>query len=175
MIPRTLFNSDHEMFRDMLRKFLEKEVVPHHPQWEEDGQVSREVWLKAGEQGFLCPCVSEQYGGTGTDYLYSAIVMEEVSRMGLTGLGWGLHTDIVAPYIEHYGSEAQKQHYLPKMIAGECIGAIAMTEPGGGSDLQAVKTTAIDKGDHYLLNGSKTFITNGQLGDVIIVVAKTDP
>ena len=175
MIPRTLFSSDHDMFRDALRKFLEKEAAPFHAQWEEDGQVSRELWLKAGEQGFLCPCVSPEYGGAGADYLYSAIVMEEISRMGLTGIGWGLHTDIVAPYIEHYGSEAQKQHYLPKMISGECIGAIAMTEPGGGSDLQAVKTTAVDKGDHYLLNGSKTFITNGQMADVIIVVAKTDP
>ncbi|MFZ5698182.1 MAG: acyl-CoA dehydrogenase family protein [Pseudomonadota bacterium] len=175
MIPRTLFNSDHEMFRDSLRKFLDKEVVPFHAQWEEDGQVSRDVWVKAGEQGFLCPCVAPNYGGAGADYLYSVIVMEEVSRLGLTGLGWGLHTDIVAPYIEHHGSEAQKQKFLPKMISGECIGAIAMSEPGAGSDLQGVKTTAVDKGDHYLLNGSKTFITNGQNADVIIVVAKTDP
>ncbi len=175
MIPRTLFNSDHEMFRDSLRKFLDKEVVPFHAQWEEDGQVSRDVWVKAGEQGFLCPCVAPNYGGAGADYLYSVIVMEEVSRLGLTGLGWGLHTDIVAPYIEHHGSEAQKEKFLPKMISGECIGAIAMSEPGAGSDLQGVKTTAVDKGDHYLLNGSKTFITNGQNADVIIVVAKTDP
>lgn len=175
MIPRTLFNSDHEMFRDALRKFLEKECVPHHANWEDEGLVSREAWLKAGEQGFLCPCVAPEYGGAGADYLYSAIVMEEVSRMGLTGIGWGLHTDIVAPYIEHHGSEAQKQKFLPKMISGECIGAIAMSEPGAGSDLQGVKTTAVDKGDHYLLNGSKTFITNGQNADVIIVVAKTDP
>jgi len=175
MIPRTLFNSDHEMFRDALRKFLEKECAPRHAQWEEEGLVSRDAWLKAGEQGFLCPCVSPEYGGAGADYLYSAIVMEEVSRMGLTGIGWGLHTDIVAPYIEHHGSEAQKQKFLPKMITGECIGAIAMSEPGAGSDLQGVKTTAIDKGDHYLLNGSKTFITNGQNADVVIVVAKTDP
>ncbi|MFZ5757847.1 MAG: acyl-CoA dehydrogenase family protein [Pseudomonadota bacterium] len=175
MIPRTLYNSDHEMFRDALRKFLEKEAVPHHAKWEDEGLVPREVWLKAGEQGFLCPCVSPEYGGAGADYYYSAIVMEEVSRMGLTGIGWGLHTDIVAPYIEHHGSEHLKQKFLPKMITGECIGAIAMTEPGAGSDLQGVKTTAVDKGDHYLLNGSKTFITNGQNADVVIVVAKTDP
>ncbi len=175
MIPRTLFNSDHEGFRDILRKFLEKEAAPHHAQWEEDGQVSRELWEKAGANGFLCPTVPEQYGGPGADYLYSIIVMEEISRAGLTGIGWGLHTDIVAPYIEHYGSEEMKQKYLPKMVSGELIGAIAMTEPGGGSDLQAVKTTAIDKGDHYLLNGSKTFITNGQMADIVIVVAKTDP
>ncbi len=175
MIPRTLFNSDHEMFRDALRKFLEKEAVPFHQQWEDEGVVPKDLWLKAGEQGFLCPCVSPEYGGAGADYLYSVIVMEEISRLGLTGIGWGLHTDIVGPYIEHHGSEAQKHKFLPKMITGECIGAIAMSEPGAGSDLQGVKTTAVDKGDHYLLNGSKTFITNGQNADVVIVVAKTDP
>ncbi len=175
MIPRTLFNSDHEGFRDTLRKFLEKEATPFHAQWEEDGHVSRELWEKAGANGFLCPTVPEQYGGPGADYLYSIVVMEEVSRAGLTGIGWGLHTDIVGPYIEHYGSEEMKQRILPKMVTGELIGAIAMTEPGAGSDLQGVKTTAIDKGDHYLLNGSKTFITNGQMADVVIVVAKTDP
>lgn len=175
MIPRTLFTSDHEAFRDSLAKFLTNEAAPHHAQWEEDGQVSRELWLKAGEQGFLCPTLGDEFGGPGADYLYSIIVMEEVARQGLSGIGWGLHTDIVAPYIEHYGNDAMKQRVLPKMLSGEWIGAIAMTEPGGGSDLQAVKTTAIDQGDHYLLNGSKTFITNGQMGDVIIVVAKTDP
>lgn len=175
MIPRTLFTSDHEAFRDTLAKFLTNEAAPHHAQWEEDGQVSRELWLKAGEQGFLCPTLGDEFGGPGADYLYSIIVMEEVARQGLSGIGWGLHTDIVAPYIEHYGNDAMKQRVLPKMLSGEWIGAIAMTEPGGGSDLQAVKTTAIDQGDHYLLNGSKTFITNGQMGDVIIVVAKTDP
>ncbi len=175
MIPRTLFNSDHEAFRDSLRKFLEKEAAPHHARWEEEGQVSRELWLKAGENGFLCPTVAEQYGGPAADYLYSIVVMEEISRQGLTGIGWGLHTDIVAPYIEHHASEEMKLRILPKMVSGELIGAIAMTEPGAGSDLQGVKTTAIDKGDHYLLNGSKTFITNGQMADVVIVVAKTDP
>ncbi len=109
MIPRTLFNSDHEMFRDALRKFLEKEAVPFHAQWEDEGVVPKDLWLKAGEQGFLCPCVSPEYGGAGADYLYSVIVMEEISRLGLTGIGWGLHSDIVAPYIVHHGSEAQKQ------------------------------------------------------------------
>jgi len=175
MIPRTLFSPEHEGFRDTLRKFLEKESVPHHAQWEEDGQVSRELWLKAGENGFLCPTLPEAYGGPSADYLYSIIVMEEIARMGQSGIGWGLHTDIVAPYIEHYGNEEMKLRLLPKMVSGELIGAIAMTEPGGGSDLQAVKTTAIDQGDHYLLNGSKTFITNGQMADIVIVVAKTDP
>jgi acyl-CoA dehydrogenase len=175
MIPRSIFNSDHEAFRDMVVKFLEKEAVPYHAQWEEDGQIDRALWNKAGEQGLLCPCLPEQYGGVGADYLYSAIVMEEISRLGLTGIGFGLHTDIVAPYIEHYGSEEMKQKYLPKMVTGELVGAIAMTEPGAGSDLQGVRTTAVRDGDHYVINGSKTFITNGQHADIVVVVAKTDP
>ncbi|MCE7525519.1 acyl-CoA dehydrogenase family protein [Alloalcanivorax xenomutans] len=175
MIPRTLFSSDHEAFRDTVRRFLENEAVPHHEQWEEEGQVPRELWRKAGEQGFLCPMVSDAYGGIGADFLYSVVVSEEVSRAGLTGIGWGLHTEIVAPYIEHYGSETLKQKYLPKMVTGELIGAIAMSEPGAGSDLQGVKTNAVKQGDHYILNGSKTFITNGQNADIVIVVAKTDP
>jgi alkylation response protein AidB-like acyl-CoA dehydrogenase len=175
MIPRTLFTSDHEALRDTVKKFLENEAVPHHEQWEQDGQVPKELWLKAGEQGFLCPMVAEEYGGLGTDFLYSVVISEEISRAGLTGIGWGLHTEIVAPYIEHYGSEALKQKYLPKMVTGEMIGAIAMSEPGAGSDLQGVKTNAVKQGDHYVLNGSKTFITNGQNADIVIVVAKTDP
>ena len=175
MIPRTLFNSDHNGFRDTVRKFLENEAAPYHEEWEKDGQVPKSLWLKAGEQGFLCPMVSEEYGGLGADFLYSVVISEEVSRAGLTGIGWGLHTEIVAPYIEHYGSEAQKQKYLPKMVSGEVIGAIAMSEPAAGSDLQGIKTTAIKDGDEYVLNGSKTFITNGQNADLVIVVAKTDP
>ena len=175
MIPRTLFDADLEGFRDSVRKFLEQEAVPYHEQWEKDGQVSREVWAKAGELGFLCPTMPEQYGGVGADFRYSAVIMEELARAGLSGIGWGLHSDIVAPYILHYGSDEQKQHYLPKLASGEMVGAIAMTEPGAGSDLQGVKTNAIKNGDHYVLNGSKTFITNGQLADLVIVVAKTDP
>lgn len=175
MIPRTLFSSEHETFRDTVRRFLENEATPHHEQWEADGMVPRDIWLKAGEQGFLCPMVSEEYGGIGADFLYSVVIDEEISRAGLTGIGWGLHTEIVAPYIENHGSETLKQKYLPPMVTGEKIGAIAMTEPGAGSDLQGVKTTAIKDGDHYILNGSKTFITNGQNADIVIVVAKTDP
>lgn len=174
MIPRTLFSSDHETFRDTVRKFLENEAVPHHEEWEQTGQVPKELWRKAGEQGFLCPMVSEEYGGIDADFLYSVVVSEEISRAGLTGIGWGLHTEIVAPYIEHYGSEEMKQRLLPKMVSGELIGAIAMSEPGAGSDLQGVKTNAVKEGDHYILNGSKTFITNGQNADIVIVVAKTD-
>jgi alkylation response protein AidB-like acyl-CoA dehydrogenase len=175
MIPRNLFDSDHEAFRDMVVKFLEKEAVPFHAQWEEDGQIDRKLWNKAGEQGLLCPCLPEEFGGVDADYLYSAIVMEEISRLGLSGIGFGLHTDIVAPYIEHYGSDAMKKKYLPKMVTGEMVGAIAMTEPGAGSDLQGVRTTAVRDGDHYIINGSKTFITNGQHAEIVIVVAKTDP
>ena len=175
MIPRTLFNSDHETFRATVRKFLENEAVPFNEEWEQQGVVPKEVWLKAGEQGFLCPMVSEEYGGIGADFLYSVVIGEEVSRLGLTGIGWGLHTEIVAPYIEHNGSETLKQKYLPKMVTGEMIGAIAMTEPGAGSDLQGVKTSAVKDGDHYILNGSKTFISNGIMSDVVIVVCRTDP
>ncbi|MCK0106130.1 acyl-CoA dehydrogenase family protein [Marinobacter sp. S0848L] len=175
MIPRTLFDADLEGFRDSVRKFLEQEAAPHHEQWEKDGQVSREIWHKAGELGFLCPTLPEEYGGVGADFRYSAVVMEEVAKAGLTGIGWSLHSDIVAPYIYNYGTDEQKAHYLPKLASGEMVGAIAMTEPGAGSDLQGVKTTAIQDGDHYLLNGSKTFITNGQLADLVVVVAKTDP
>ncbi|HSP01339.1 MAG TPA: acyl-CoA dehydrogenase family protein, partial [Thioalkalivibrio sp.] len=177
MIPRTLFDADLDGFRDSVRKFLQQEAAPFHEQWEKDGQVSRELWTKAGELGFLCPTMPEKYGGVGADFRYSAVIMEEVSRAGLSGIGWTLHSDIVAPYILNYGSEEQKQYYLPKLATGEMIGAIAMTEPGAGSDLQGVKTTAVKNasGDHYVLNGSKTFITNGQMADLVIVVAKTDP
>ena len=175
MIPRNLFDSDLEGFRDTVRKFLENEAIPFHPQWEKDGQVSRELWHKAGEMGFLCPTAPEAYGGLGCDFRYSTVVMEEISRSGCSGIGWPLHSDIVMPYILHWGTEAQKQKYIPKLISGEMIGAIAMTEPGAGSDLQAIKTTAIKHDDHYVMNGSKTFITNGQMADLVIVVAKTNP
>ena len=175
MIPRHLYDSDHEMFRDSVRKFLETEAMPHHEQWEKDGMVSDEIWLKAGEQGFLCPMVPEEYGGVDTDFLYNCIVNEEVSRSGCSGLGWTLHNDISVPYIVRYGSDYQKQTYLPRCVSGELITAIAMTEPSAGSDLQGTKTTAVLDGDHYILNGSKTFITNGQKAGLVIVVAKTDP
>jgi alkylation response protein AidB-like acyl-CoA dehydrogenase len=175
MIPRTLFSPEHELFRSSVRKFLEVEAVPNHEQWEKDGQVDRALWNKAGEQGFLCPCTPEAYGGFAADWLYTAIVDEEIAYSGCTGIGWGLHSNIVGPYVEHYGNEEQKLRYLPKMVTGECVTAIAMTEPGAGSDLQGIKTTAVLDGDHYILNGSKTFITNGQHADMVVVVAKTDP
>ncbi|QCF25186.1 acyl-CoA dehydrogenase family protein [Hydrocarboniclastica marina] len=175
MIARPLFDADLIGFRDSVRKFLENEAAPFHRQWEKDGQVSRELWEKAGELGFLCPTLPEEFGGSGADFRYSAVVIEEIARQGLSGIGFPLHSDIVAPYILAYGTAAQKERYLPKMASGEFITAIAMTEPGAGSDLQGVKSTAIRKGDHYVLNGSKTFITNGQMADLVIVVAKTDP
>jgi alkylation response protein AidB-like acyl-CoA dehydrogenase len=175
MIERTLYSPDHESFRDALRRFAEAEVAPHHARWEEQGYVDRELWTKAGISGYLCPNMPEEYGGVGVDEAYSAIVMEELGRIGASGPGFTLHSDIVAPYILHNGSEFLKAKYLPKMATGEMIGAIAMTEPGAGSDLQGVRTTAVLEGDHYILNGSKIFITNGWLCDLVIVVAKTDP
>ena len=174
MFPRTLFSNEHEQFRDSVHRLFQEEAMPYHEQWEEDGQVSREIWLKAGEQGMLCPTVPEAYGGVGTDYLYNTIVTEELGRLGLTGMGFTLHSDIAVPYIINYGTEAQKQKYLPPAVTGELITAIAMTEPGTGSDLQGIATTAEDKGDHYLINGAKTFITNGIMSDLVIVVCRTD-
>jgi alkylation response protein AidB-like acyl-CoA dehydrogenase len=175
MIERTLFSDDHEQFRTTVRRFLEKEVAPHHEAWEEQGYVDREVWTKAGASGLLCTSMPEEYGGAAADKLYSAVLFEEVARQGFTGLGFGLHSEIIAPYLLAYGTDAQKQRYLPSMARGEVIGAIAMSEPSAGSDLQGIRTTAMDAGDHYLLNGSKTFITNGWHADLVIVVAKTDP
>ena len=177
MIERTLFNADHESFRDSFRKFVEKEIAPHHEAWEEQGYVDRAVWSKAGENGFLCMTLPEAYGGSEADKLYSVVQMEEIARSGFSGIGFGLHSEIVAPYILHYGTEAQKQKYLPQMASGAVVGAIAMSEPAAGSDLQGIKTTAIKSADgsHYVLNGSKTFITNGWHADLVIVVAKTDP
>ena len=175
MIERSIFKEEHEQYRDTVRRFLEKEVAPHHAQWEEDGYVDRDVWLKAGRNGLLCPSMPEAYGGADADRLYSVTMFEEIARQGYTGLGFGLHNEIVAPYILRYGSDAQKAKYLPAMARGEVIGAIAMSEPAAGSDLQGIRTTARDAGDHWVLNGSKTFITNGWHADLVIVVAKTDP
>jgi alkylation response protein AidB-like acyl-CoA dehydrogenase len=176
MIERTLFSSDHQAFRDAFRRFCDKEIAPHHDAWEEQGYVDREVWRKAGENGYLCMTMPEAYGGSAVDKLYSAVQMEELARGGYSGIGFGLHSEIVAPYILHYGTEAQKEKYLPKLASGEMVGAIAMSEPAAGSDLQGVKSTAIKQADgSYLLNGSKTFITNGWHADLVIVVAKTQP
>jgi acyl-CoA dehydrogenase len=175
MIPRTLFSPEHEMFRETVRRFVEREIAPHHAAWEEAGMVPREAWRRAGEAGILCCNIPEEYGGMGGDFLYSAIVLEELAYAGMSGPAFSLHSDIVAPYILHYGTEEQKRAWLPKMATGEKLAAVAMTEPSGGSDLQNIKTTALPDGDEYVLNGQKVFITNAQGADVIVVAAKTDP
>ncbi|MBS0508536.1 MAG: acyl-CoA dehydrogenase family protein [Proteobacteria bacterium] len=174
MITRTIYREDHEEFREQARRFFEREIIPFHAQWERDGIVPKEVWRKAGREGLLNPMLPEPYGGGG-DFGHAAVLLEEIARAGASGLGFPLHSDIVAPYINAYGSKEQKDHWLPKMAAGELIGAIAMTEPGAGSDLKSVRTTARRDGDHYVINGSKTFITNGINSELVIVVAKTAP
>jgi len=171
---RTAFTDEHDLFRDQVRRFLDRELTPHLTRWEEQGEIDKAFWRKAGEAGLLCPTVPEDYGGLGLDYGYNAVIDEELGYLGSTA-GIGLHSDIVAPYLVHYGSEEMKRHWLPKMISGETPTAIAMTEPGAGSDLQGIRTTAIEDGDDYVVNGSKTYITNGQHADLIIVAAKTDP
>ena len=174
--PREIFDAEHEAFRRTARTFFEKEVVPFHDEWEKAGIVPRDVWTKAGEAGLLCFDVPEEYGGPGvSDFRYNQIVSEEQTRAGTSGPGFSVHTDIIVPYLTSLGTEEQKQRWLPGCVSGEIITAIAMTEPGAGSDLQGIRTSAVDKGDHYVLNGSKTFISNGILSDLVIVVARTDP
>jgi acyl-CoA dehydrogenase len=173
-MTRTVFRDDHEHFRIQVRRFLEKEVVPHYAQWEEQGIVPKSLWLRAGQEGLLHPLIPEPFGGGG-DFGHSAVLLEEMARANTISVGFPLHSDIVAPYIYAYGTPAQRQRWLPPMMRGELISAIAMTEPGTGSDLKAVRTQAVREGDHYLLNGQKTFITNGQNAGLVIVVAKTNP
>lgn len=163
------------LLQDASRRFFETEFVPHGDRWVEQGEVDREAWNKAGAAGLLCAEIPTEYGGGGGSYLHDSVVMEEMHRAGVPGWGQQVHSSIVAPYFLHYGTEAQKQRWLPKMATGDMVGAIAMTEPNTGSDLQAVRTTAIKDGDEYVINGSKTYITNGQHCDLVIVVAKTDP
>ncbi|MFD8211615.1 acyl-CoA dehydrogenase family protein [Streptomyces sp. NPDC059695] len=175
-MKRQLYTADHEAFRAVVRTFLEKEVLPHYAQWEKDGIVSREVWLAAGRQGLLGIAVDEEYGGGGNpDFRYGAVLAEEFTRAGAPGLAIGLHNDIIGPYLTSLGTEEQKRRWLPGFCSGELVTAIAMTEPGAGSDLQGIRTTAEDHGDHWVLNGSKTFISNGILADLVVVVARTTP
>ncbi|NBM14725.1 acyl-CoA dehydrogenase family protein [Streptomyces sp. GC420] len=175
-MQRDLFTPEHEAFRETVRTFLAKEVLPHHERWEREGVVDREVWTSAGRRGLLGLAVPEEYGGGGTDdYRYSAVLIEEFARAGASGVALSLHNDIVGPYLTRLATEEQKQRWLPGYTSGETITAIAMTEPGAGSDLQGIRTTATDQGDHYLLNGAKTFISNGILADLVIVVARTTP
>lgn len=175
-MERTLFEPEHESFRDTVRTFLEKEVVPHHEQWESEGIVPREVWTKAGELGLLGFMMPEEFGGGGvTDFRYNVVLQEELTRVGASGVGFALHTDLVSGYLLSYTNDEQKQRWFPKFVSGEMITAIAMTEPGTGSDLQGIRTTAVREGDHYVVNGAKTFITNGINADFVIVACKTDP
>ena len=171
---RTCFTEDHQLFRSQVRKFFDRELTPHLDRWERAGIVDRDFWNKCGEAGLLCPTVPEDYGGLGLDFGYNAVIDEELAYAGSTA-GITLHSDIVADYLIAYGSEEQKQRWFPRMISGETPTAIAMTEPGAGSDLQGVRTTAVRDGEDYVVNGSKTYITNGQHAELIIVVAKTDP
>ncbi len=175
-VTPSIYEQEHEDFRRTARAFLAREVAPFHAQWEKDGQVDREVWRRAGETGLLCFDVAEEYGGAGAqDFRYNMVLAEEISRVQASGLGFSVHTDIIVPYVSQLGSVEQKRRWLPGLVNGELVSAIAMTEPGAGSDLQGIRTTALDKGDHYVLNGSKTFISNGILADLVVVVARTDP
>ena len=173
MIPRTLFNAEHEAFRATARRFFETEIAPFHEKWEAQQHIDRQLWNRAGELGLLCCTMPEAYGGSAVDRLYAMILIEEQARVGDSASGFALHSDIVANYINNFGNEAQKQQWLPKMATGEVVSAIAMTEPGTGSDLQAIRTTAIEDGDDYIVNGSKIFITNGYLCDMAVVAVKT--
>ena len=174
MIERTLFSPEHTLFRDTVRRFIDREIAPWHAQWEEDGIVPRELWHKAGAAGLLCCCVPEEYGGAGADYLYDVVVFEEMARAGYTGPGFMIHTDLVATYLRSFGTEEQKRHWLPKMVAGTAIGSLGMTEPHAGSDLKNIRTRAVRDGDDYVINGQKVFISNGQLCDVLVLATKTD-
>jgi len=175
-VPRTIFGEEHEAFRDAIRRFIAREIVPHYREWEDAGMVPRAAWLRAGQMGMLGPDVPLEYGGPGGDFLFNAIVHEELAYAGAASFSACLvaHNDIVTSYLVKLGTEAQKLRWLPGMVTGEVIGAIGMSEPGAGSDLKSLRTTALREGDDYLLNGQKTFITNGLNADLVVVAAKTD-
>jgi len=174
-MPRTIFGDEHELYRTTVRQFLQSEVAPHYPGWEKQGHPGREFWRAAGEAGLLCPTVPEAYGGPDADLRYSAILIEEMGRAGYSIGGVSVHSDIAVPYLVRLGTEDQKRRWLPGCVSGETITAIAMTEPGAGSDLQGIRTFARREGEGYVISGQKTFITNGWLADLVIVVARTDP
>ena len=174
-IPRTVFEPEHELFRRSVAAFIDREITPNYAEWEKDGKVSREVWRKAGEEGLLLTTMPEEYGGAGGDFRTAAIIIEELAARAFAAPGYTLHSEIVAPYILHYGTEEQKRQWLPKMASGEYVASIAMTEPGTGSDVQSIRTTAIRDGNELVVNGAKTFITNGELADLVMVACKTDP
>src|SRR5499426_3669514 len=175
-VPRPgWMTQDLVLLEEQARRFIATEYVPHLDSWNAQGMYDREVWTKAGAAGLLCPAIPEKYGGAGGSFAHEAVINRELSLAGFDAFGAPLHSGIVAPYILHYGTDEQKRRWLPKLASGELVGAIAMSEPGTGSDLQNVRTTAVKKGNRYVLNGSKTFITNGQHANLIVVVAKTDP
>lgn len=175
MNHRRLFNSDHEQFRDMVRRFIATEIVPFHSQWEDEGIVPREIWEKAGGAGLLGCSIPEEYGGAGADELFNFVFVEELARAGITGPGFAVHNEMVMPYILAFGTEEQKRHWLPRMVSGEVIGALGLSEPDVGSDLRNIRTRAVREGNDYIINGQKTFISNGQLCDVVVLATKTDP
>jgi acyl-CoA dehydrogenase len=175
MITRTVYREDHEMFRATVRRFVERECLPRQAEWDKAGCVDRETWLKAGREGLLCTPLPEEYGGGGGDFGHCAVLIEEMASANISGPGFSLHSDIIAPYILRLGTDEQKRRWLPKCASGECILAIAMSEPGAGSDLKAIRTSAVRQGDEYVINGSKTFISHGLNCDLVVVVAKTDP
>ena len=175
MITRTIFETEHEQFRDSVRRFIEREITPHHERWEEQGMVDRELWLKAGAAGLLCPNLSEEYGGCGPDYRFNVVITEEMARAGATGPGFSIHSDMVATYIATFGTAEQKDRWLPKMVSGEAIGALGLTEPCAGSDLKNIRCRAVREGDEYVISGQKVYISNGQLCDIIVLACKTDP
>jgi acyl-CoA dehydrogenase len=172
---RGIFSAEHEQFRETVARFVDEELVPNHHQWEKDEVVPREIWKRAGEVGILCPNVPEAYGGFGADWLYNVVVIEELAKKGITGPGFMVHSEMVAPYILAAGTEELKQDVLPKMVTGEYIGALGLTEPGAGSDVKEIRTRAVRDGDDYVLNGQKVYISNGQLADVMVCACKTDP
>jgi acyl-CoA dehydrogenase len=173
MFQRRLFQPEHEQFRDVVRAFIDREIRPFHQQWEQDGIVPRELWLKAGECGLLCCTIPQEYGGLGLDYLFDVVVFEEMARSGFTGPGFMIHCDLVATYVYSFGTEAQRRHWLPRMVKGEAIGSLGMTEPHAGSDLKNIRTRAVLDGDHYVIDGQKVFISNGQACDLVVLATRT--
>ena len=173
MNERRLFHEDHTSFRDMVRKFIEREIAPYHGQWEKDGIVPRALWHKAGEAGLLCCTIPEEYGGLGLDYLFDVVVFEEMARSGITGPGFMIHCDLVATYVKSFGTEEQKRRWLPKMVSGDAIGSLGMTEPHAGSDIKNIRTRAVRDGDEFVINGQKVFISNGQSCDVLVLATRT--
>ncbi len=175
MIPRTLFSPEHELFRDQVKRFIETEITPVHGEWEKAGVVPRELWHKAGAAGMLCTEVPEEFGGAGADFLFGAVMVEEMARAGATGPTFYLQSEIIAPYLVHYGTEEQKRRWLPAMASGEVVASLGMSEPSGGSDVAGMRTTALRDGDDYVINGQKVFITSGFAADLVVLACKTDP